>query len=146
MERRLQDVMVPKNVTSFKVSVNETWRRNYGEYNTVFGVEYNLVNVALLFKAEGNQDGSITGSFWMWVLGSTTDMSGELKKISDVDSFDSEHEFEIGFDDDEVYIVEKKSPISFKQSYKITGVSEPMRFIAPDFKIRPLWDVLIQLV
>ena len=146
MEQRLQNVLIPKESVSFGIQLNESWRRNYGEFNTVFGLEYESVSVNLLFKAEGNQDGSITGSFWAWILGSSTDHHGQMKKISDTTTWDSEHEFEIGHDDDEVFIIEKKKPIAIRQAFNYTNVGEPINFTAPDFKFRPAWYVKIKLV
>jgi hypothetical protein len=146
MEQRLQNVLVPKESVSFKLQLNESWRRDYGEFNTVFGLEYEHVQVCLLFKAEGVSDGSIQGSFWMWVLGSLTEQQGEMKKISDTTTWDSEHEFEIGHDDDEVFIIEKKSPIAIRQAFRYDRVGEVLSFVASDFIFRPAWDVKVKLL
>jgi len=146
MEQKLQEVLIPKESVEFKVALNESWRRDYGVFNTVFGINYKNVIVALLFKAEGNSEGFITGSWWMWILGGLTDMSGKMKKISDVEHFTSEHTFEIGHDDDEVFIIEKKEPIAIRQAFQYENVGEPVAFLSPEFKIRPQWDVKIKLL
>ena len=146
MEQRLQNVLIPKNSVSFKVQLNDSWRREYGEFVTVFGLYYRRATIALLFKADGNLDGTITGSWWAWMSSSLTDREGEFKKISDIATFDSEHEFEIGHDDDEIFIIEKKSPIAVRQAFDFTDPGDATSFVTPDFKFRPMWNVKVKLL
>ena len=147
MEQRLQNVLIPKDSVEFSVELNLSWRRDYGSYNTVFGIEYQTRKVVLLFKAQPREDGTIVGEFWAGTIGTTAETNMELKKISeDFDFEGGEHTFEIGHDDDEVFIIEKKSPIALRQSFEAYNVGYPVSFITPDFKWRPSWDVKVKLL
>jgi len=146
MEQRLQDVLVPKDSVSFEVPLNTTWRREYGSLNLVFGIEYENRKVGLLFKAQPQPDGSITGEFWAGTIPTTAEGTWDLKKLSDLENWNGVHTFEIGHDDDEVFVIEKKHPISISHRFEAHDVGEPLSFLTPAFRWRPRWDVKVKLV
>ena len=144
MEQRLQNVLIPKDFVRFGVKLNDTWRRDYGSLNTLFGIRFENVSAIIEFEAIGAEDGSIIGKFYFSAVSGSNEVS-QSKEVVTVENFNEDLVFEIGKDSDEIYLIQVKEPLSSRIGFTIFA-GEPLRYIAPDFKRRPLWDVKIELL
>jgi len=141
MEQKLQNVLIPNNTVAVKIGVDETWRREYGTENLVFGIQYENSFVGLLFEAPTPEKG-----VFKFVAQTATETVPEVKTLKEISAFEGEHEFEIGKDDDELYIIAKGGPIGLRQAIKDDAAGEPISFISPELKFRRQWNVKIKLL
>ena len=145
MEQRLQNVLVPgKDSTIVEIELNKSWQREYNTVKTVFGIEFEAATVLLEFEAYSGMDGAIKGRFYATFM-DFTETSPDRKILVEVDEFKDIYKFDIGKDDDEIYVIYKGQPVAFRQSFKVDA-KEAIRYISPDFGFRPSWDVKIVLL